>query len=120
MQFALQKVIKEPTHILDNSSSWIDLIFTSQANLLIESGVHPSLHSNCHHQIIYSKFDLHIFYLPPYIREVWHYEDGKTELIRPSIAMFDWEKAFSKTSVDEKAAVFNRTILNIFHNIYSS
>ena len=31
-QFGLQQVIKEPTHILDNSSSRIDLIFTSQAN----------------------------------------------------------------------------------------
>ena len=24
--------------------------------------------------------------------------------------MFDWEKAFSNTSVDEKVAIFNRTI----------
>ena len=83
-------------HILDNSSSFIDLIFTSQANFLIESGGHPSLHSNCHHQIIYSKFDLQDFYPPSYLREVWHYKDTKTELIRYSIAMFDWVKAFSK------------------------
>ena len=32
-QFGLQQIIKEPTHILDNSSSCIDLIFTSQPNL---------------------------------------------------------------------------------------
>ena len=117
MQFGLQEVLKEPTYILDNSSLCIDLIFTSQADLLIESGAQPSLYSNCRHQIIYSKFDLHIFYLPPYLREVWHYKDGKTELIRHSIAMFDLEKAFSNTSVDEKVAIFNRTILNIFNNI---
>ena len=41
----------EPTQILHNSSECIDLIFTSQPNLIIESGVHPSLHSNCHHQL---------------------------------------------------------------------
>ena len=104
------KVIKEPTYILDNSSSCIDLIFTSQANLLIESGVHSSLHSNCHHKIICSKFDLQIFYPPSYLHEVCHYKDAKTELIRRSIAVFDWEKAFSNTSVNEKVAIFNRTI----------
>ena len=38
------------------------------------------------------------------------------ELIRSSIAVFDWEKAFSNTSVDEKAAIFNRTILNVLNN----
>ena len=91
LQFGLQQM-----HILDNSSSFTDLIFTSQANLLIESGGHSSLHSNCYHQIIYLKFDLQDFYPPSYLREVWHYKDTKTELIRYSIAMFDWEKAFSK------------------------
>ena len=41
-QFGLQQVIKESTHVLDNSSSCIDLVFTSQENLVIKSGVHPS------------------------------------------------------------------------------
>ena len=57
-----------------------------------------------------------IFYPPPYLREVWHYKDAKTELIRRSIAMFDWENAFSNTSVNEKVAIFNRIILNILNN----
>ena len=30
--------------------------------------------------------------------------------------MFDWEKALSNTSVNEKIAIFNRTILNILNN----
>ena len=68
-QFAMSQVINEPTHILDNSKSCIDLIFTSQPNMIMDSGVHPSLHSNCHHQIIYAKFDLKVFY-PPYERTV--------------------------------------------------
>ena len=34
-QFGLHQVIKEPTHILDTSFSFIELIFTSQANLII-------------------------------------------------------------------------------------
>ena len=43
-QFRLQQIIKEPTHIIGDSSSCIDLIFTTQANLVMESGVHSSLH----------------------------------------------------------------------------
>ena len=30
--------------------------------------------------------------------------------------MFDWEKAFSNTSFDEKVTIFNRTVLNILDN----
>ena len=48
-QYGLRQEINEPTHILNNSTSCIDLIFNSQPDLLIESGVHPSLHPNCHH-----------------------------------------------------------------------
>ena len=70
-QFGLHQVIKELTHILDtSSSSCTDLIFMSQPNLIIESGVHSSLHSNCHHQIIFAKFNLEIVYPPPYVWEV--------------------------------------------------
>ena len=62
-QFGLHQVIKELPHILDtSSSSCTDLIFMSQPNLIIESGVHSSLHSNCHHQIIFAKFNIEILY----------------------------------------------------------
>ena len=53
-QFGLQQIIKEPTHIVDSSSQCIDLIFTSQPNLITESCFQPLLQSNCHHQIIYA------------------------------------------------------------------
>ena len=61
-QFGLHQIINEPTLILENSSSCIDLIFTSQPNLSVESGTQPSLHPNCHHQIIYAKFNLEVLY----------------------------------------------------------
>ena len=101
-QFALHQVINEPTHILETSSSCIDLIFTSQPNLIIESGVHPFLHSNSHHQIIFTKFNLEIIFLPPYFSDVWHYQDANTDLSRRAIDMFDWDRAFVDTSVNGK------------------
>ena len=62
----LEQLIYELTHILSNSSSCIDLIFTNQPNLVIESGTHLSLHPNCHGQIIHCKIKLQVEYPPPY------------------------------------------------------
>ena len=62
------KKISQPTHILANSSSCIDLIFTDQPNLVTDCGTHSSLHPNCHHQIIYCKLNLRIAY-PPLIKD---------------------------------------------------
>ena len=67
-QFGLHQLIKEPTQLLQNSSSYIDLIFTSQPNIVVESGVHLSLYPNCHHQIIFAEFNLKIHYRPLYLR----------------------------------------------------
>ena len=47
--YGMKQVITEPTHILENSSSCIDLIFSNQPNLIMDSGVHPTLHSKFHH-----------------------------------------------------------------------
>ena len=47
------QIINEPTHILPSSSCCIDLIFTNQSNTITESGVHPLLQQNCHHQVIF-------------------------------------------------------------------
>ena len=78
----------EPIHLTKNSTC-IDILFSSQANLVIESGVHSLLNPNCHHQIIFAKFDLRVFYPPPYVRNVWHYKQANIELIRWAIDNFD-------------------------------
>ena len=115
-QFGLSQIIKEPTHILDNSRSCIDLIFTSQPNMVIDSGVHASLHANCHHQIIYAKFDLKIIYLPPYERTVWHFKHANSDHIKRAIDIFDWESALNYIDANDQVSVFNSTILNIVSN----
>ena len=117
--FALQRIIKEPTHVLDHSSSCTDLIFTSQLNLITESGVLLSLHPNCYHQVVYAKFNLQIYYSLPYYREVWHYKDANTGLIRQAIDEFNWQKAFFNKNVNEKVDAFNKTSLNILSKFVS-
>ena len=106
-QNGLQQIIKEPTHILDTSSSCIDLIFTSQPKLVMNSGVHSSLHVNCRHQIIFAKFNLQIYYPPPYERAVWHYKHANTDHIRKAICGFNWERSLANKDVNEMVNIFN-------------
>ena len=94
----------------------VDLIFTSQPNLGVESGVHPSLHPKCHHQIAFAKFNLMISYPQSYSGEVWQYRESNTDLIRRAISNFNSEKAFYNTNVNNKLPIFNGTYLNILSN----
>ena len=71
-QYELTQFLKETTQISDNYRSFIDLIFTGQTNLVVDFGIHSSLHENCHHQIIYSKLNLKIFCPPPNEKTVWY------------------------------------------------
>ena len=64
-QFGLHQMINEPTYVLENSSSCIDLVFTSQPNLGVDSAIHPYLHPNLYHQVVYAKYNL-IHFPPPY------------------------------------------------------
>ena len=84
--------------------------------MITDSGVHSSLHPNCHHQIVFVKLNLHIEYPPPHLIEICHYREANTGLIRRAIKEFNWERAFSNTSVNEKVDIFNRTVLDILSN----
>ena len=101
---------------LQSSWSCIDFIFTTQPNLAVESGVHPSLHANCCHQIVFAKFNLQIYYRPPYPREIWHYKQANTERIRRAITDFNQDRAFLNINVNEKVSISSNTILKILSN----
>ena len=75
-----------------------------------------SLHPNCHHQIVYAKFDLKIHFPPAYKREIWYYGQGNTELIRRAVHKFNWQRAFSKLNKNETIYFSNKIILNIASN----
>ena len=69
-------------------------------------------YSNCHYQIIFAKFNLDVIYPPPYVREVRHYKDANTELIKRAINELNWQRAFLNTNVNDKKWTF----LNILSN----
>ena len=113
----MYQLIHDPSHILEKLSSWIDLIFTSQPNMVINSGVHSSPYAICHHQIVFAKFDLKIYYPPPYGREMWHYQEPDAILIRRAIYELNWKSVLPNLNVDKQVNVFNRTILNFMENL---
>ena len=104
-EYDLKQIISERTHLLDNSSSCIELIFTSQPNLMIDEGAHPPLHANCHHQIVYAKFNLKIHYPPPYEREVLHFQKAEINLIRTAMNEFNWERTFFNLDINKMVGI---------------
>ena len=97
--YGLQQLISQPTHLLANSSSCIDLIFTDQPSLVVDCGTHSSLHPNCHHQIVYCKLDLKFIYPPPYQRCVWDFKRANIDSIRKAVKMVDWHFMFMNKTI---------------------
>ena len=91
-QFGLKQLIHEPTHYIRERSSCTDLIFASQPNLVVESGVQSSLHQSCHHQTVFARFNLKVVFSPPYEREVWHFKKANVDHIGKAVNGFQWEK----------------------------
>ena len=114
----LHQLMYQPTHLLPTSSTCIDLIFTDQPNLVVNSGAHASLHKNCHHQIAFCKLNLKIEYPPPYERLVWDYKKVDTNSIRKALKQVNWE--FQNKSVHEQVCILNKTLLNVFANYVSN
>ena len=114
--YSLSQVISDPTHILPNSSSCIDLIFTNQPNLVTEDGVYPSLHPKCHHQIVFAKLNLNVEYPPLYERLIWDDKNADIPSFNRAIEVFDWGNSVKVKIVHKQVQFFNKTILNIFYN----
>ena len=55
--YGLIQIINKSTNILEDSSSCLDIVFTSQSRMIRDSG---------YHQIVLAKFDLNVFYSPCY------------------------------------------------------
>ena len=99
----VSQLINEPTHLKTSNSSCIDLIFTDQPNLSVNSGVHASLHPKCHYQIVHSSFNLNIPYPLPYQRLVWDYKKADSNNIRKALDSVNWERLFDQKAINVKS-----------------
>ena len=111
----LHQVISGPIHIISQSSSSIDIIFTNQPHLVTDFVIHASLHPNCHHQITYCKLILKITYPLPYDCLVWDYKNENSVCIKKTLQTVNCDDLFHLKSIHDQVNVFN-DVFNIFLN----
>ena len=109
----LFQLIDQPTHILENSKSCIDLIITNQPSLFVESGVHPSLFRCCHHEIIFGKVAVSVPHPPPYKRRMWDYKLADVLPIRESLMNIDCYLEFGYLEPNVMVDKFTEVIFSI-------
>ena len=110
--YNFHQLISEPRHLLPQSNSCIDLIFTDQLNLVVNCGTHASLNSKCHHQITYGKLNLNIKYPLPYQRLMWDYRKANIESIQRPVKSVNWESLFNSKTVNKQFSIFNETTIS--------
>ena len=78
----------------DSTTECIDLIFTDQPNVVLESGTRSFLDPFCHHQMTHCRFNFKIPSPPPFTGKIWSYDKANVTLIRKSISDFPLENHF--------------------------
>ena len=86
----------------------------------MESGVFPSLHVKCHHQIVCSKLHLNVVYPPPYQRLIWDYKKANVDGIRKSLNSNNWGFVLSDKNVHQQVQYLNEILMNVFYNYMPS
>ena len=79
-----------------STSNFVDLMFTDEPNLVVNSCVHPTLHKNCHYEIKFCKLNLKVEYSPPYERLVWDYKNADKISFRKALKQNNSEFLFQK------------------------
>ena len=114
----LSQVISEPTNFTPHKNpTCIDLIFTDQPNLVLQSGTRPSLDPKCHHDIIHCRINYKIPPPPPHERTICHYDRANIEGIQRSFKAFPWRQHFRlNNDTNWQVKSFNEIFLNIISN----
>ena len=114
----LKQLMNEPTNMETNKNhTCIDLIFTDLPNIVMDSGVRPTLDNVFHHQMTFRNSNLKSLPPPPYERKIWHYERAEIDLIKRAVSYFPWEQHLNANpDVNWHVGSFTEIILNIMSN----
>ena len=83
------QLINKSTHCVNGSSSCIDLIFTSNTNLVTDFEVDPTLYKTRHYNLIFGKINFNIPLPPPFYRDIWDCKRDNVEMIQKAITNFN-------------------------------
>ena len=93
-QLNFEQIINEPTHLTENSSSLIDLIFTSKRNIILSSGGvgEPFLEQNIRcHCPVFCVLTFSKPLAPLYKRRVFIYDRGNYQAFSNDLVQTDWQ-----------------------------
>ena len=88
-QYSLNQIIDGPTHILPNSASCIDLIFTTETNFVPDSRVLPSLFLRGHRQLVFANVSFTTFFPPACGRRIWDFSRANLNAVRRAVNSVD-------------------------------
>ena len=106
----------ELVNLLQIPVTCIDLVIANQPHLVMESGVHSSFSSTCHHEIVFAKLNLKVEHPAPYERIFWDYSRAERASINRTINAIDWEELFVNKTVESQVDELNNLLLNIYSN----
>ncbi len=112
--FSFTQLITEHTHFTENSSSLIDIILSSNQNLIASSGVlEPFLQQNIrYHCPVYGLLNLKKTKHTSFKRNIWLFDKGNYPLLRDKVIEFDWN-ALKHNDLDIYSNNISSTILKI-------
>lgn len=116
-QFNMEQLITEPTHFTESSQSLIDLIFVSNQNNLIESGVGDHFLDQ-EHRVHLPVFGLLKFRKPiqnKFKRTVWEYNRGDYDKLRQDFHSVNWQNCINN-DIDIYAQNITNQIIQIAKN----
>ena len=64
----------QPTHIISNSFSCIDVVFASNPNVIYNSNVELSLFDKCYRNYVFGELNFMVPLPPTYKRQMWDYK----------------------------------------------
>ena len=112
------QMIGQPTNILNDKSSCINLLFTTNnSKMLCNVGVKQIFYNKCHHNILYDSVNPNILPPPLYYKEVWDCKSTDPVCIQWEIWFVDWNNIFSNKKTDGKVKSLNNISLNICRNV---
>ena len=86
----------------------------------MQSVVHSSISSTCHHEIVFAKLNLKFKYPPPCEHILRDYSRVDKGSINRAINAIDWEESFANKTVESQVSELNDLLLNIYSNYISN
>ena len=112
--FSLYQCIDEPTHYTEHSSSVIDLLFVSNKDHLIHSGVADAFFNQDlrYHCPIYGIFKFSKPKVSSFTRRIWYYDRCDFNVLRNKVNAVDWN-SLQDNNIDTYANNIHSTVMSL-------